>query len=77
MNRIVKRLLSTGFVHILSFEVLNKVIASCSGILLVNLISRESYGIYSYALNILNTFLLFSGHGMNSAIIQMGREAIH
>ena len=77
MNRIVKRLVSTGFVHILSSEVLNKVIASCSGILLVNLISKESYGIYSYALNILNTFLLFSGLGMNSAIIQMGSEAIH
>lgn len=73
----VKQLLETGFVHIFSSQVLNKVISSCSGLVVVNFLSKNDYGIYSYAINILSTFLLVSGLGLNSAILQMGSEEMH
>ncbi len=73
MNQL-KKLLQTGFLHIFSSQVLNKIISSCSGIILLNFISKSDYGVYSYALNALSTFLMFSGLGMSTAILQMGSE---
>lgn len=70
----MKKLVETGFVHIFSSQVLNKVISSCSGLLVVNFLTKNDYGVYSYAMNILSTFLLFSGLGLNSAILQLGSE---
>ena len=70
----MKKLVETGFVHIFSSQVLNKVISSCSGLLVVNFLTKNDYGVYSYAMNILSTFLLFSGLGLNSAILQIGSE---
>lgn len=77
MREILKKLASTGFLHIFSSEVLNKIIVSCSGIIVVNFLSKEVYGIYSYAMNILSTFLIFSGFGASSALIQLGSENLN
>ena len=74
MFNAINILTSTGFLHNNSSEVLNKIIVSCSGIIIVNFLSKESYGIYSYAMNILSTFLIFSGFGATSALIQLGSE---
>ncbi|WP_308539927.1 oligosaccharide flippase family protein [uncultured Murdochiella sp.] len=77
MRKAIKKLASTGFLHIFSSEVLNKIIVSCSGIIVVNFLSKELYGVYSYAMNILSTFLIFSGFGASSALIQLGSENLN
>lgn len=74
MKDFLKKLYRTGFAHIFSSEVLNKVVAMASGLLVVNLLSKEAYGTYSYANNILSTALLLSGLGFSSGILQMGSE---
>lgn len=65
---------NTGFFHIMGSNTLNKVISSLSGVILVRVISKPEYGVYTYADNILNFFLLFTGLGMVSGILQICSE---
>lgn len=74
LTKLLKKLYRTGFAHIFSSEVLNKVVSMASGLLIVNLLSKEDYGVYSYANNILSTALLLSGLGLSSGILQAGSE---
>lgn len=70
----LKKVFDTGFFHIFITNVLNRVIEFSSGIILVRLLSKGDYGIYSYAYNIITIFLLFNGLGMNSGMLQFGSE---
>lgn len=62
---------NTGFFHIFSSSVLRNILAFFSGILLVRIIPKATYGTYSYANNIVSYFMLFSGLGMVSATFQV------
>lgn len=75
MKKLLDRLKSTGFFHIFSSQVLNKIVAFCSAIFIVRLLSQTDYGVYSAANNTLNIFLLFSGLGTTAAILQYGSES--
>ncbi len=69
-----KKILSTGFAHIFLSNSFNKVISFASGLILVRLLSKEDYGIYAYAFTVFSFFVLVSGLGLNSGLLQLGSE---
>lgn len=70
----IKKLISTGFVHIFGANTLNQVLSFLSSIVLVRVLTKADYGCFSYALNIYQFFLLLSGLGISSGILQMCSE---
>lgn len=74
IKKIANKLGSTGFFHVFGSSVINKVISFASGIVLVRIISKAEYGIYSYANNLLNFFMIACGLGAASGMLQMCSE---
>lgn len=71
----IKKLYETGFFHIFSSNVINKILLFCNGIFIVRVLSKESFGVYSYSLNLLSIFLLFSGLGINNGLLQFASKS--
>lgn len=69
-------LLRTGFFHIFGTSVLNKVIAFLSTLVLVRVISKADYGVYTYASNIYNMIEIMAGFGAASGALQICAENI-
>lgn len=67
----LKKIFKSGFVHIFVSEVINKVLIFLSGIVLVRIISKTAYGSFAYAQNIYNFFMIVSGLGLSSGILQI------
>ena len=63
IHQMKTKLFETGFFHVFGSNIINQVIAFLSGIILVRILSKAEYGIYSYAYNIINFFLVFNGFG--------------
>ena len=74
IKRIISKLGSTGFFHVFGTTAINKIIGFLSGIILVRLISKSEYGIFSYANNLLNFFMIACGLGAASGVLQMCSE---
>ena len=55
-------------------NVVNKVLSFFTNILIVRFLTKAEYGIFGYANNIVSLFLLASGLGMLSGILQYGSE---
>lgn len=68
-------LFQTGFFHIFGSGTINKVIQALSSIILVRLLSKDDYGVYAYAFNIISFIILLNGLGASSAVIQLCSEA--
>jgi O-antigen/teichoic acid export membrane protein len=75
MIRKIRVLADKGFFHILGADVMNKVIGFASSIVLVRILSKEEFGLFSYAQNILMIFLLFNGLGTLAGMLQFGSES--
>ena len=71
----IKKLYETGFFHIFSSNVINKILLFCNGIFIVRVLSKENFGIYSYSQNLLSIFLLFSGLGIDSGLLQFASKS--
>ena len=74
IKQTARTLAKSGFLHIFSSSVINKVITFATGIILVRIIAKDAYGVYSYSNNILGFFMLVSGLGASSAILQLCSE---
>lgn len=74
IKRIAYKLGNTGFFHVFGSTAINKIIGFASGIVLVRLISKPEYGVYSYAYNLLTFFMIACGFGAASGILQMCSE---
>lgn len=74
-KKTLSKLGKTGFFHVFGSSVLNKIITFASGIVLVRILSKEQYGVYTYANNILSFCVLASGFGVVSGVLQMCSEA--
>lgn len=70
----VKKHFSAGLFHIFGSSVINKIIAFLSSFILVRILTKAEYGTYTYAWNIYCIVLLFSGLGMDSAVLQLSSE---
>ncbi|MBQ7172000.1 MAG: oligosaccharide flippase family protein [Clostridia bacterium] len=68
------KLRDTGFFHVFGSSTINKIIGFASGIILVRIISKSEYGVFSYANNTLSFFLLAGGLGATFGVLQMGSE---
>ena len=68
------RLIKSGFFHIFGSNTINQIVNFAYGILIVRVISKEEYGIFSYASNIYSMLMLLSGFGIVSAILQVASE---
>jgi len=68
-------LIKNGFVHIFSASLINRIIQFGISVVIARIISKESFGQFSYALNILNFFLLLDGLGVSSGLLQFGSKA--
>ena len=70
----IKAGLDKGLGHILGTGLLNKIIAFFANVCIVRILSRDAYGVFGYADNITNFFLLTSGLGMINGVMQFGSE---
>jgi O-antigen/teichoic acid export membrane protein len=70
LNFIIKK----GFLHIFGSTVINRIIRFATSIIIVRLLSKETFGSFSYAMNILEFFLLLNGLGVVPAILQFCSE---
>ena len=70
----LKKLFKTGFFHIFGSRVLNKVINFVSSAVLVRILDKGDYGIFTYAWNIYSIVLLFSGLGMEYGVLHLCSE---
>lgn len=73
-KKVLAKLRTTGFFHIFGSSSINKIVAFASGIILVRIISKSEYGIFSYANNLLNFFMIGCGFGAASGMLQMCSE---
>ena len=49
LKEAILKVLKSGFAHVFLANSFNKVITFTSGIILVRLLTKEDYGVYSYA----------------------------
>ncbi|MCI9166878.1 MAG: oligosaccharide flippase family protein [Dorea sp.] len=71
-----EKAVSTGFGHIFGANTINQVFAFASNFILIRVLSKGEYGIYSYAFNIYSFFALAIGFGMESACMQVCSEKL-
>ena len=71
---IAKNALKKGLFSIFGASVLANILGFIANTVIVRFISKAEYGIYSYANNQLTYFMLLSGLGAGSAILQMCSE---
>lgn len=70
----LKLLVHKGLFHIMGTNIINYIIAFLTNIVVVRLMNKNNYGIYSYAYNQYAVFLIFSGMGILSGVLQFGAE---
>lgn len=70
----LKSLTSTGFFHIFGAGTLNRILSVVLSFVLVRILTKDAYGVYAYAYNIVSFFILFNGLGIPSAILQICSE---
>lgn len=70
----VEKFARTGFFHIFGGSVINKIVAFLSSIVLVRILTKEEYGVFTYAWNIYNIVILLNGLGVANAVLQMCSE---
>lgn len=73
-NKKLTILIRTGFFHIFGSSVINKIIAFMSSIVLVRILTKQEYGVFTYAWNIYSIVLLFNGMGTDSGVLQLASE---
>lgn len=66
-----------GFFDIVGAGTLNKAIATIMSVVLVRVLSKYDYGVYSYAFNIASFFIIFNGLGATTAALQLCCEAFN
>lgn len=70
----LKTLFSTGFFHVFGGNVLNKILVFLSSVILVRILTKQEYGIFTYSWNIYNIVILLSGMGIASGLLQICSE---
>lgn len=68
------KLWSKGLFHMFGARVINQIIIFCSGMILVRILTKEDYGIYSYIQNTIAFFLLLDGLGATTGLLQYGSK---
>ena len=72
VKNFLNKMRDTGFIHLFGSSVINKVLVFISGIVIVRLIPKADYGVYSNANNILSFFCLVECFATTSVLLQFG-----
>lgn len=72
--RKLRLLFDKGFFHIFGSNVVNKVVSFAVSILIVRILTKDDYGILSYANNLYTIAILFSGLGILGGMFQFCAE---
>lgn len=75
MASALDKLKKRGFFFIFGSSTINKIIGFASSWIIVRIISKPEYGVYTHAYNIYGFILLLNGLGITSAVLQIGSEA--
>lgn len=63
-----------GLINVFGAGVINKIFALLTNVVIVRLLSKNSYGVFSYAFNIITIVIIFSSLGMDMTILQFCSE---
>ncbi|WP_294143624.1 oligosaccharide flippase family protein [uncultured Clostridium sp.] len=74
LGKTINKLFKTGFFHIFGSSIVNKLISFASNMILVRILSKVDYGVYTYAFNIVSLLLIASGLGIPSGLLQLLSE---
>lgn len=74
IKAILAKLAATGFFHIFGSNVINKFVAFLSNVVLLRILSKSEYGVFTYAWNLYGIIVLLSGAGIASGILQLCSE---
>lgn len=74
LRTIMDKACCTGLGHIFGANTVNQIIAFASSFVLIRILSKAEFGVYSYAFNIYSFFALANGFGMESACLQRCSE---
>lgn len=74
MLDIISKLRSKNFFHVFGSSFINQIISFASNFIIIRLIDKSLYGMYSYSFNIYSIFYLLSGLGLVSATLQLCSE---
>jgi len=74
MITFIRKIWKNGFFPILSVNIISKVIPFFQSLIVIRLLAKEDYGIWSYTSNLLQWALLFSGFGVASGVLQYVAE---
>ena len=66
----IQKLYNIGFAHVFTTSVVNKLMALVTNMVIVRLMSKSDYGLYSYAYNIVTIILILSDVGTRYARFQ-------
>ena len=69
-----KRLLNTGFFSIVVSNTLTKIVAFLGGTVLVRVLSKDDYGVYSYVMNAIGIMVVLGDMGTGMATLQFTQE---
>jgi len=75
MREKLEFLVKKGFFHIFSASLINKIVSFGISIVLVRILSKELFGSWAYANNILSFFLLVQGLGVVPGLLQFASAA--
>ena len=70
----IRLLIKSGLLSIIVSGIIEKVLGFISNIIVLRIISKYEYGLYTYAWNIFSIIMLLSGIGTDSAILQLLSE---
>ena len=70
----INLLIQRGLFHIFGTSIVNNIIQFLTNIFIVHLVSKNEYGVYTYANNIMSFFLLVRGLGLVSGLLQFASE---
>lgn len=74
IRRVLSKLNKTGLFDIFGSSIIVKIIGFMSSIILIRVVTKEEYGIFTVAWNIYSIAMLASGFGASYAILQIGCE---
>jgi O-antigen/teichoic acid export membrane protein len=71
----LKSIVTSGFIHVFSANLVSYLVAFCGSILYARLLGTQNFGIYAFSYNIISFFLLVNGFGAASGILQFVSKA--
>ena len=69
--KMIKKLISEGFLKIFSASTINKIVNFAYSYVLIRVVSKSDYGVYSYAATVYGFLMIFNIIGLDSAALQL------